>query len=137
MDMLKNSTYNIKLGESQERNNTAPTPTTQNDSQDSSRRDFRYCTFCQMDGYFADRCFKNPNGNRYNENYSKFNRPQNRDENCRSNVHLAPFCDIYPKAIIVAEPCQHCFKEYRQKFFHIESISMLVQRRKDQAEPGR
>ena len=100
----------------------------------------RYCTFCQIDGHFADWCFKNPNGNRYNENYGKFNKPQNRDKNCGlciSKMHLAPACDIYPKAIIVAEPCQHCLKEYRQKFFHIESICMLVQRRKDQAEPGR
>ena len=127
------------MRESQEQTITTPPPPAQNNSQDSSRRDFRYCAFCQMDGHFADRCFKNPNGNRYNENYGKF-KPQNGDENCglcRSKVHLAPACDIYPKAIIVAEPCQHCLKEYRQKFFHVESIYMLVQRRKDQAEPGR
>ena len=80
MDMWKKSVNNIKLGEqgeSQEQTSTTPPPTAQNNSQDSSQRTLRYCTFCQMDGHFADRCFKNPKGNRYNENYSKFNKPQN------------------------------------------------------------
>ena len=140
LGMLKDSVNNIKLGEPQNRNNTAPSPNTQNDPQEPPRREVRYCTFCQLDGHFADMCFKNPNGNRYNENYGKFNKIQSRDENCglcRSKAHLAPWCDVYPKAIIVAEPCQHCFKAYKQSFNHLESICMLVQRRKNQAELGK
>jgi len=131
---------NIKLGEPQNRDNIAPSSNTQNDPQEPPRREFKYCIFCQMDGHFADMCFKNPKGNQYKENNYKFKNNNSRDENCglcRSKAHLAPWCDVYPKAIIVAEPCQHCLVAYKQRFHHLESICMLVQRRKNQAELGK
>ena len=96
-----------------------------------------------MEGHFADKYFKNPNGTKYKENFGRAKPPTqqqlNREENCRlckSKMHLAPACDVYPKAIIVAESCQHCLREYHQSFFHVENICMLNQRRKALAEPS-
>jgi len=140
MGMWRDSVNNVKLGDQTNREDTTPAYNTRNDTQEPPQREFKFCLFCQMDGHYADMCFKNPKGNQYKEQNYKYQNNNNRDVNCglcRSKAHLAPWCDVYPKAIIVAEPCQHCFVAYQQKFHHLESICMLVQRRKNQAEPSK
>ena len=140
MGMWRDRVNNIKLEDQTNRENTTPAYNTRNDTQEPPQRELKFCWFCQMDGHYADMCFRNPKGDNYRGGNYKSQNNNDRDVNCglcRSKAHLAPRCDVYPKAIIVAEPCQHCFKAYQQKFHHQESICMLVQRRKTLAEPSK